>query len=118
MPPINFVQVQAILDHFEALVAACEEWRDFLEEHRPASYKGQGPGGVLVNGRFQANRTGPPPPVGTTEHREMAINRKIVQNKGQVEGLLELLEGEVFERLRPIVDRLSTLETALKGDWF
>ena len=117
MPKINFPQVQAIVDSFEALVTACEEWRDYLEQQRPATFRGREPAGMVVDGGFNTVTTGPTPPVGTPEHREFALNRKIDQCVGQVNALLELLEGDAFERLRPVVDRLGTLEPALRGEW-
>lgn len=119
MPKINYPQVQAIVDHFEGLVTACEEYRDFLESKRPAAYRGRAAtGGARRHGRFMHDPlTSPPPPPGAPEFKEFGINRMVVKGIGNTQDLLDVLEGEVYDRLRVVVDGLGTLESALKGEW-
>lgn len=117
MPKITYPQVQAIVDHFEALVSACEAYRDFLEQQRPAAYRDRGVGGTFENGRFQADRPTDMPPYGTPEFKEFAVNRQVVRGMGQTQALLDLLEGAGYDRVRAVVDGLGTLESAFRGEW-
>lgn len=99
MPKMTYPQVQAIVDHFEALVTACEEYREFLDRRRRG---------------YQATEK---PPYGSPQFKDFAINRMVTKNIGRVQALLDLLDGEGYDLLRPIVDGLGTLESAHKGEW-
>lgn len=118
MPKITYPQVQAIVDAFESLVEACEDYRDYLQSERPAAYRDDAPGGAIVNGAFRWNPLEEePPPNGTPEFRDFGYNRHLVKNTFRTQNLLDLLEGEGYERLRRIIDGLGTLESARKGEW-
>jgi len=118
MPKIPYPELQAIVDHYEALIDACESYRDMLEASRPAAYKTAGRGGVRVNGKFKADAlTEPPPPFGTPEFRDFGYNRHLVKNAFRTQDLLDLLDGEAYDRLRQVIDGVGTLESARKGEW-
>jgi len=118
MPKIIYPQVEAIVESFETLVDACNEYCAFLESRRPAAYRTAESGGVFVNGRFQsAEPDTPVPPHGTPEFEEFAINRLLERAIGQTRAFLELLEGPGYDRMRPIVDGLGSIASAYKGEW-
>lgn len=120
MPKIPYPQLQAVVDHFEALVSACEEYRDFLESQRPEAFRTpeRSATGRNVNGRFKWDPLPEPqPPYGTPEFLEFGYNRHLVKNAGRTTFLLDLLEGDGYDRLRQIVDGVGTLESARKGEW-
>src|SRR5262249_7792446 len=120
MPKIPYPEAEAVVDAFESLVDACEEYIAYLEEQRPEAVRSsdRSATGEHVNGRFRWNPLPEaPPPHGTPEFRDFGYNRHLVKNVGRTQALLDLLEGEGYERLRQIVDGLGTLESARKGEW-
>ena len=118
MPKIPYPELQAIIDRFEALIEACEAYRDMLQERRPPAFRSEGRGGVRANGDFKAEPLlTPPPPFGTPEFRDFGYNRHLVKNAFRTQDLIDLLEGEGYDRLRQMIDGVGTMESARKGEW-
>jgi hypothetical protein len=120
VPKIAYPEAQAVVDAFEDLVTACEDYIAYLEEQRPLAFRSpeRSATGANVNGRFRWNPLPEPAPeYGTPEFLEFGYNRHLVKNVGRTQFLLDLLEGDGYDRLRQIVDGLGTLEAARKGEW-
>lgn len=115
MPVIRDPQVESIVHQFEALVRSCELYRAALESRRTLTVT---TGPAAQGGAFRASALlGPKPKAATPEWREYGLNVQLIDNIFWLDRLLELLDGEVFDRVRPIVDGLGTLEAAARGEW-
>ncbi len=117
VPKIADPHLQAIVDSFESLVKACEDYRDALELRRPPGHRAPGIGGVYQHGRFKPDPGRSKPQYGTAEFREFAMNRQIDRSVGFTTALLDLMEGSAYDRLRDIVDAVGSLESTVRGDW-
>lgn len=91
MVAIAHPPLREAVEHYERLVASLEEYRGFLAE-RMARYRSRG--------------------------RDPNGFERVVTNKiGRVDELLELLNGDLNDQLRWVVDGVGTLESADQGRW-
>lgn len=90
MTTVPHTNLQQMLDAFDQLIDASEEYQTFIAETTA-----------------QLERDGFP---------DAALNTWRRQH-GWVGGFVEFLEDDVLERLRELVDRTAVMETAKRGDF-